>query len=116
MSRFKSLPAAFALLCLAAATAAPAFADEADTSVTTVKTSDLDLTTSAGVTALHKRIFAAAGRVCRATNFGDDRAFEACRAETLDDALPRMRQTVAAINERIRLARATETVTAAIQP
>ena len=39
-----------------------------------------------------------------------------CRAQTLEDALPRMRQTIAAANERIKLARATQTVTAEIQP
>jgi|GEM_PF-2817300 UrcA family protein len=115
MSRFSRLPAALALLCLAA-TAAPAFADETDTSAMTVNTSDLDLTTSAGVTALHKRIYAAASHVCRATSFGDNFAFEACRTETLQDALPRMRQLVAAENERIRMARASQTVTAANQP
>ena len=49
-------------------------------------------------------------------NFSDDRAMEACRAQTLEDALPRMRQTIAAANERIKLARATQTVTAEIQP
>jgi len=115
MSRLPRLPAALALLCLAA-TAAPAFADQTDSSVMTVQTSDLDLTTSAGVKALHKRIYAASAHVCRAMNFSDDRAMEACRAQTLEDALPQMRQTIAAANERIKLARATQTVTAEAQP
>lgn len=89
---FKPLICAFAL----AATASAASAASLE-----IKTSDLDLTTEAGVKALDKRIMAAARKVCDAQepNTGSriaTKAGTACVKRTATEA----RERVAALNPR----------------
>jgi UrcA family protein len=114
MSRFIRITAAVAAICLTAA-AAPAIAAEADVPAVAVPTTDLDLTTQAGVTTLHKRILAAANHVCGKI-YADTHDFEACKAETLDQGLRAMRQVIAENDDHMRLARTTQMMTAAIKP
>jgi len=114
MSRFIRITAAVAAIGLMAA-AAPAIAAEPNMPALTVHTADLDLTTQAGVTMLHKRILAAANQVC-AGLYVDSHDFEACKAQTLDQGLRDMRQAIAANDDHVRLARTTQMMTAAIKP
>jgi UrcA family protein len=115
MSRFIRITTAIAAICLTAAVTAPASAAEADVPAVTVPMADLDLTTQAGVTALHKRILAAANHVC-GTLYVNAEDFESCKVQTLGQGLRDMRQAVAANDDHIRLARTTQMMTAAIKP
>jgi UrcA family protein len=91
----------FLLLGIAplAVIAGPQRSSEPDTVGTMVSFADLDLSTSAGISAAHKRLVAAAQRLCR--KFSDSRRVSdrettaACYRETLADATQRFNASLA---------------------
>jgi UrcA family protein len=79
--------------------AAPQNTTEPETVSTTVSLADLDLTTSAGISAAHERLVAAAQRLCH--NFSDSlrasdrKTSAACYRETLANATQRFNALLA---------------------
>lgn len=94
----KTVTHAFAALGLAGAAISPAFAGEAEKMTINVKTSDLNLASAEGQSALDQRIARAARTVCRVTDQQTgtrlmNQEARACLAKARSDA----RQQVAAL-------------------
>jgi UrcA family protein len=85
-------------------TAIPAFAQSEDAPTVSVRYSDLNLASKAGVAALHQRIARAADQVCGSADSRDlaaNAAINACRQRAVSDATVRADDVAAQMTSRL---------------